>query len=155
MLEERAKIVSIDDGSVWVETVQLSTCGSCRAQKGCGQSLLASLGAKPNYLRVLVPNTSTANFRPNQFVTIGLPENIVVNTSLLLYLVPLCLLLLCSAFAHTFYGNELFTIIMAVVGLCFGSLFIKYFSEKYQHDQRFQPVLLMDEEQVISFDVST
>ena len=84
MLKEQARIVAIDNEAVWVETIQLSTCGSCAAQKGCGQSLLASMEANPNYVRVLLPAGDTNDYQLDQSVTIGLPENIVVNTSLLL-----------------------------------------------------------------------
>lgn len=148
MLKERARIVAIDNEAVWVETIQLSTCGSCSAKKGCGQSLLASLGAKPNYLRVLLPIKDANGYRLDQSVTIGLPENIVVNTSLLLYLLPLCLMLIFSAFAHNYYASELLTIAMAVVGLLLGGIAIRFFSYKYQYDQRFQPIIV-DQEKII------
>jgi sigma-E factor negative regulatory protein RseC len=150
MLKERARIVAIDNGAVWVETIQVSTCGSCSAKKGCGQSLLASLGAKPNYLRVLLPVDDANGYQLNQSITIGLPENIVVNTSLLLYLLPLCLMLIFSAFAHNYYTSELFTIAMAVVGLFLGGMTIRFYSYKYQHDPRFQPVIV-DLEEILIF----
>ena len=150
MLKERARIVAVDNDTVWVETIQLSTCGSCAAKKGCGQSLLASLGAQPNYLRVLLPVGKSNGYQLDQSVTIGLPENIVVNTSLLLYLLPLCLMLIFSAFSHNYYANELLTILMAVAGLCLGGLLIRFYSYKYQFDQRFQPIIV-DQEEIFIF----
>jgi sigma-E factor negative regulatory protein RseC len=157
MLKERARIVAVDNDAVWVETIQLSTCGSCVAKKGCGQSLLASLGAKPNYLRVLLPEGRLNGYQLDQSVTIGLPENIVVNTSLLLYLLPLGLMLFFSALAHHYYANELLTIVMASVGLCFGGIVIRFYSYKYKYDQRFQPTIVevvKVEEQIITFNES-
>lgn len=154
MLKERARIVAVDNDAVWVETIQLSTCGSCAAKKGCGQSLLASLGAEPNYLRVLLPDGKLNGYQLDQTVTIGLPENIVVNTSLLLYLLPLCLMLFFSALAHNYYGSELLTIVMAGVGLCLGGMVIRFYSYKYQYDQRFQPIIVEEEnveEEIITF----
>ena len=44
MLKESGKVVSIEDDGLWVETIQQSTCGSCRAKKGCGQQLLSKIG---------------------------------------------------------------------------------------------------------------
>ena len=145
MLKERAKIVAIEDNAVWVETVQLSTCGSCAAKKGCGQALLASLGAKPNYVRVLLDGNDHARYRLNQFISIGLPENIVVKASLFLYLLPLLLMMLCGGVTHYFASSELLTIFMAVLGLLVGGFFIKLFSDKYQNDQRFQPMIIEEE----------
>lgn len=159
MLKERARIVALDNGAVWVETIQLSTCGSCAAKKGCGQSLLASLGAKPGYLRVLLPDGKFNKFQLDQSVTIGIPENIVVNTSLFLYLLPLCLMLLFSALAHNYYVSELLTIVMASVGFCLGGMVIRFYSYKYEHDQRFQAIIVDDEkteeEQIITFNKGT
>jgi sigma-E factor negative regulatory protein RseC len=150
MLKEQARIVAIDNEAVWVETIQLSTCGSCAAKKGCGQSLLASMEAKPNYLRVLLPAGDANDYQLDQSVTIGLPENIVVNTSLLLYLLPLCLMLATSAFAHSYFASESLTIAMAVVGLSLGGMAIRFYSYKYRYDPRFQPVIV-DREEIIIF----
>ena len=146
MLEERARIVAVDKEVVWVETIQLSTCGSCAAKKGCGQSLLASLGAKPNLLRVVLPAGNSGDYRLDQSVVIGLPENIVIKTSLLLYMLPLCSMLAGSAAAHNYFGNELLTISMALVGLFLGAMVINLYSHKYRGDPRFQPVIVDQEE---------
>jgi sigma-E factor negative regulatory protein RseC len=146
MLKEQARIVAIDNEAIWVETIELSTCGSCSAKKGCGQSLLASMGAKPTYLRVLLPAGDTNDYLLDQSITIGLPENIVVNTSLLLYLLPLCLMLATSGFAHSYFASESLTIAMAVVGLFLGGMGIRFYSYKYQYDSRFQPVIVNREE---------
>jgi sigma-E factor negative regulatory protein RseC len=149
MLKERATIVAIDNEAVWVETIQLSTCGSCVAKKGCGQSLLARFGAKPNYLRVLLSDKKSNQYQINQSVIIGLPENIVVSTSLFLYLLPLCFMLFFSAMSHHYFANELLTILMAVAGLFLGALVIRYYSYKYRFDKRFQPIMLDIDEAII------
>ena len=44
MLNETGKILAKDDQFIWVETIKQSTCSSCAAEKGCGQSLLAKIG---------------------------------------------------------------------------------------------------------------
>ena len=142
MLKESARVVGIDTEAIWVETIQVSTCGTCSAKKGCGQSLLASLSTQPNHLRVLLTMNNANDYQLNQSVTIGLPENIVVNTSLFLYLLPLCFMLGFSALAHNYYANELLTIGMAVVGLLVGGMVIRFYSYKYRDDARFQPVIV-------------
>ncbi len=146
MLKEQARVVAVENNAIWVETIQLSTCGSCVAKKGCGQALLAGLGAKPNYLRVLLDNNHpSSRYRLNQLITIGLPESIVVKASLFLYLLPLILLMLFGAITQYYYNNELLIIFMASLGLFFGGLLIRFFSDKYKDDQRFQPKVVEEE----------
>lgn len=145
MLKEQARVVALERGAIWVETVQLSTCGSCKAKKGCGQALFAGLGAKPNYLRVLLDDNSSSHYKLNQSVTIGLPESIVVRASLFLYLLPLALMMIFAAVAQYLFTSELLTILMAVCGLLGGGLLVRFFSDKYKNDQRFQPKIVEEE----------
>ena len=87
MIEERGHVLSVEDGAVWVETVRRSTCGSCSARAGCGQAMLQKLGsgARQGFVRVL----SDSSHRVGDVVVIGVPENAVVRSSLLVYAVPL------------------------------------------------------------------
>ena len=43
MLTESGRVVAVNDSTVWVETIQQSTCGQCAARKGCGQSMLSKM----------------------------------------------------------------------------------------------------------------
>ncbi|MFT5117660.1 MAG: sigma-E factor negative regulatory protein RseC, partial [Kiritimatiellia bacterium] len=88
MLEEEGRVVSIETDALWVETIQQSTCGRCAAKKGCGQSLLAKIGAKSSQLRVLIDKQDETLYQLEDSVMIGIPENVVVNGSLFVYLLP-------------------------------------------------------------------
>lgn len=155
MLKEQAKIVAVEKEAVWVETIQTSTCGSCVARKGCGQALLSGLGTKPNYVRVLLDqNNLSSHYAVNQFVTIGLPESIVVKTSLFLYLLPLMLMIVFAMVGQYYFVNELFVILMAGFGLFFGGFLIRLLSDKYKNDQRFQPKVI-EEALIIANDSHT
>jgi len=155
MLKEQAKIVAVEKEAIWVETIQLSTCGSCSARKGCGQALLSGLGAKPNYVRVLFDhNHGSSHYVVNQFVTIGLPESIVVKASLFLYLLPLVLMILFAMLGQYYFINELFAILMAGFGLFVGGFLVRFFSDKYKDDERFHPKIIEEEQLTIVNDNS-
>lgn len=143
MLKETGRVVAVDSDALWVETIQKTTCGSCVAQKGCGTGLLAKLGVKPAYLRVLLkPNESSNSYRVNDSVTIGIPDDVVVKGSLFVYLVPVILMIVFSGIAHTTINNELIVIALGVVGLLVGSLLVRWHANVYRNDPRMQPQLI-------------
>jgi len=52
VIEERGRVVGVEPGAVWVETLRQSTCSSCAANAGCGQGVLQRLGAGASRGRV-------------------------------------------------------------------------------------------------------
>ena len=40
MIEQVAHVQAIDQTSVWLDTLRLSTCNSCSMKSGCGQRLM-------------------------------------------------------------------------------------------------------------------
>lgn len=145
VLKETGRIVDIQDDSLWVETIQRSTCGSCVAEKGCGQTLLRKLGVEPSYLRVPLPKNIQRNYSVNDSVVIGIPDDIVVKASLLLYLLPLVLLLVFSGIAHTYYVGDAVSILAGVAGFAIGCLLLRWHSHYYRNDKRHQAFLVEDE----------
>ena len=53
MIFETGTVVSKNQDSLMVETIQQTTCDSCSAQKGCGHTALAKLTGTKNEIRVL------------------------------------------------------------------------------------------------------
>ena len=142
MLKETGRIVAIDDNAVWVEAIQRSTCGSCAARGGCGQSLLASIGVQTSRLRVLLGDKPSSHYRLNQQVVFGVPEGLVVTGSVLVYLLPLAFMLVFGGIAHTYFLQEYFTILSAVAGFLLGSTLVRWYSRRYYNDARYQPVVI-------------
>lgn len=93
VIEETARVASIDGDTVEVVTERRSACGSCAAQKGCGTSLLAAWFPQ-RQLRFRVHNAVGA--RVGDRVVVGLDEAYLQRGALLLYAVPLAGLLLGS-----------------------------------------------------------
>ncbi len=143
MLLEMGKVVAVEPDCLWVETIQKLTCGSCAAQKGCGQSLLAKLGAKSSYLRVLLSEQfAGVNFKQGDQVEIGIPETVVVNGSLVAYGLPLVMFILMAAIGNQVFAHEVYVILLAFAGLVLGGLFVRVAAFFSRNKQQFQPVLV-------------
>ncbi|ODS23014.1 transcriptional regulator [Candidatus Endobugula sertula] len=142
MLKETGRIVAMESDALWVETIQQSTCNSCVAKQGCGQSLLSKVGIKSTYIRVLLFGKDRQDYKVGQLVTIGIPNDVVVKSSLFVYLVPLLLMIAFSGFAHTYIENEFISIGAGLFGLLVGGLLIRYYTYKATNDPRIQPVLI-------------
>jgi sigma-E factor negative regulatory protein RseC len=145
VLKETGRVIAIKEDSLWVETIKRSTCGSCAAEKGCGQTLLQKIGANPTYLRIPFEYDSTRRYHLNDSVTIGIPNDIIVKGSLFLYLLPLTFLLALSGVAHTFSSKDFVSILAGIMGFTIGCLLIRWHSYHYRNDKRHQACLVEDD----------
>jgi len=142
MITETGRVVAVEDDGLWVETIQRSTCNSCAAEKGCGQSLVAKWGGHTSYLRVLLDGRSPEGFHVNDEVKIGIQEDVVVKGSLFVYLVPLLLLVLGAWLGQNWLFSEGAAIGGALLGLLAGAGLVKWHAKATRNDRRLQPVLL-------------
>jgi sigma-E factor negative regulatory protein RseC len=146
MILEAGRIVAVEPDVLWVETIQRSTCNTCRAEQGCGQSMMAKLSGHTSYLRVLLQGRDSSDYQLGDEVQIGVPEAVVANGSLFVYLLPLLSMLLFSGFAHWQLGQEPLTIFAALVGLVAGGLVVRWRAYQTRNDSHLQPVLVDDRE---------
>lgn len=144
MFLETGRIVAVEPDGLWVETIQRSTCKSCRAEQGCGQSMMAKLSGHTSYLRVLLQGRDATRYHLGEEIQIGVPEDVVANGSLFAYLVPLLAMLLCSGLAHWQFAHEGTTILAAFAGLVSGGLVVRWRAHQTRDDSRLQPVLIDD-----------
>jgi sigma-E factor negative regulatory protein RseC len=142
MLIESGQVMALEEDCLWVETVQRSTCNSCSAQKGCGQSLLAKWAGRPQYLRVLLSGRSSTDFEVGNSVEIGIPEGVVALGAVFVYLLPLLMMVLGVAAGHLLFISELASVLGALFGVLLGGLLVRYHARCYRNDVRFQAVLL-------------
>ncbi|MEX1033333.1 MAG: SoxR reducing system RseC family protein [Cellvibrionaceae bacterium] len=142
MLTETGRIMAVDKDHLWVETINRSTCGSCVAEKGCGQSLLARWAAKSAYMKVLLDGRDPRAFNINDTVSIGIPEDVVVKSSLIIYCLPILLLLVGGAIGQYTVGSENASILAALTGLLVGGLLVKLYSWSAGRNRRLQPVIV-------------
>ena len=143
MLREQGRVVAVESGAVWVETIQKSVCGGCAAKSGCGQRLLASLGVQPNYLKVLLANDGVPNrYNVGDVITIGIPEQAVVKASLLAYLLPLIVFVFFTAGAHVLFNSDPLSIIVGTVGLLAGGVLVRLYTLRQRNNRDLQPKIV-------------
>lgn len=148
MIIETGKVVSVEPEGLWVETISRSVCGTCKAEKGCGQSLMAKWSGHTSYIWVLLEGRNPDNYQPGDSIQIGIPEDIIAKGSMIVYLVPLMVMLLVTVFAHRQFANEVVTVISAIAGLLLGGAIIRWHAWKTRFDPRLQPVLVDDREKI-------
>lgn len=142
MLIETGRIVAIESENLWVETIQRSACGSCQAQKGCGHSMLAKWGVTASRLRVSLDGRNPAIFKLGEQIKIGVPESVIANGSLFVYLVPLLMMLAITFIAHQQSLGDGLSALSALGGLILGAFIVRWRSRHLRFDGRLQPILI-------------
>lgn len=151
MIEETAIVVDINDDGVWVETQRKSACSSCSVNKGCGTSALSKVvGNRSNRVRVISP----VDVSIGESVVIGIKESALVRGSFAVYMIPLILMfwlaLLGEWLAQQYLWSEgLTSMLGGLLGLVLGFLWLKRYSRKIRNDDRFQPVILHKQNEVV------
>ena len=145
MILETGRIVAIEPQGLWVETIQLSACGSCQAQKGCGHSALAKFGASASRLWVLLDGRDDKHFKVGDEVKIGVPEEVIAGGSLFVYMLPLLAMIVATLLAHNANLSDGVTAICAFIGLFLGAVIVRWCSHLIRFDSRLQPVLVDDQ----------
>jgi len=142
MLEAEGVIVKIGQEGVFVETSRASACGSCSSKEGCGTSTLSQLlGSKASTFKVLNPIGAALGER----VVIGMEEEALLKSSLLMYLVPLAFLLVGAIFGGWLAPvrwQDAYAVGGVFVGLFLGFVAMKLISASAGKNSQFQPVIL-------------
>lgn len=140
MIEEQGRVVAVEPGAVWVETVRKSTCSSCSVKAGCGQGLLDQLGVngRRGYVRAL----SNLQLAVGDAVIIGVREDLLVRGSLLVYLLPLLGLFAAAVLVEQVGLSEPWVILSAFFGFLLACYAVRWRSRVTAGDAALQPVVL-------------
>ena len=145
MLTETARVVAVENNCLWVETVRQSVCGSCAANQGCGHGLLNRIGdGRRSYLRLSSQDFPAGEFGVDDQVSIAIPEELLLRSSFMVYLVPiLCTLLLAAALPALIAGpNDLVAVAGAGLGFGLGVALVRLHAWVHRYDPAMQPQLL-------------
>lgn len=145
MLLETAHVVAVEFDSVWVETIRQSSCGTCAAQKGCGHSLLSRISAgRRNYIEVFSGALEASCCAVDDHVHISIPEKVILQGSMVVYMLPLICMLVGAALVTTIsQGNQdLLAIIGAVCGFLLGVVLVRWHAWYSRSDKSMQPRLV-------------
>ena len=145
MILETGRVVAVEPQGLWVETIQRSACGSCQAQKGCGHTALAKLGASASCLWVLLDGRDSNQYRVGREVKIGVPEDLIVKGAMFVYMVPLITMMTATFIAHCNLLTDGLTAFCALLGLLAGAAIVRVGTYLIRFDNRLQPVLIDEE----------
>ncbi len=142
MLRESGRVVAIEPGAVWVETIRSSACGRCAARAGCGHGALAgALGVGRGLIRVRESvQLAAGDCELNDTVEIELPESAVISASAMVYGLPLATAA-ASALLMTPLG-ELAAVGGFFAGLALGFGGVRWLTANAGRDQGFEPQLV-------------
>ncbi len=142
MITETGRIVAIENDGLWVQTIRQSACAQCSAQKGCGQAVLARMGREPGYIKVGLQDYQASDFQLDEFVQIGIGEDVLVKSTLLIYIIPLLTLMLGIFSGSQIVQAEWAAVLGGVLGLGLGSLIAQVILSRNNGNARLQPILL-------------
>jgi len=145
MLTESARVVAVEPGWLWVETVRRSTCGSCAAARGCGHGMLNKLGdSTRNYLKVSTDAFNQRIFKVDDEVTIAIPERLLLDSAAMVYGVPLLFTLAGAAVAAgvASEASDLRAVLGAACGFLAGLGLVRLHAWYRRGDQDLHPRLL-------------
>jgi len=148
MLKESGIVIEVFDQFAIVQTERTSYCGQCTANKGCGTASLSSvLGQK--YTRIKVINHGFV--KVGDKVVIGLEEQALLKSSVVLYLLPL-LSLFVFALGYEMLVTigewphyEPLTILAGILGLFIGLNLAKRIIRQFSKETKLKPVMLQME----------
>jgi len=145
MLTETGRVVAVEAGWLWVETIRQSTCGSCSAAKGCGHGLMNQAGdGRRSYLKVSSAAFPHDRFAVDDEVRIAIPEHVMLGGSFMVYMVPLLSTLVLAGgwAALTPAATDLGTLCAAVLGFGSGVGLVRLHAWWRRNDPDLNPQLL-------------
>ena len=140
MIEEKGRVIDVNDQEAWVLTVQNSACQSCSARAGCGQRVLSKItGGRARQVRV----ANTCNLAIGDEVAIGVEENALVRASFLVYLLPLITMIIAAGLGQSLLASdERIIMLLAGLGLVLGLVIVKILSLRLACNSNYHPQLL-------------
>lgn len=140
MLTEIAVVLAYEQGIAQVKCQSQTACGSCVAKSACGTAALSELtgerGEHIFQIETIMPLTV------GQQVEIGLSEQAMLSSAILLYFVPLCSLLLSVIGGGYLFSQELQTALFAFFCTALSFLIVRKISQKWQKNHHYRPILL-------------
>ncbi len=147
MLEESGIVVEVNDQVAVIQTQRMATCGHCVSKQQCGHG---SFDFQPGQLchTLKVAQTHHPTLKVGDRVVLGLEEQALLNSSIVLYLVPL-LCLFAGAIGYEILAmtislphSELISVLSGVLGFSLGLIGVNRLTAKMSAQRSYQPVIL-------------
>ena len=142
MLIEKGNIVAVAPDHLNVEVIQQTTCGSCAAQKGCGQGVLSKYLSGSQIIRINLKHRPGTDFQVGDQVELGIDEFAMLRAAFLVYLSPLFFMLIAAYLGALI--SEAMSVIFALSGLALGGGYVRWKSSKKVDDPGYTPIIVDD-----------
>jgi len=140
---ESGRVVAIESESIWVETVQQSTCQACSQKSSCGTYTLSKWSpGKRNQVRVPLGDFSDQDVQLGDYVQIKINDGVVLKSALIVYMLPLVAMMLGAVLLHQWCRSELAAVLGAFVGLGLGFVIVRWHAMVNKHNPELQPLLV-------------
>ncbi|MBU1435947.1 MAG: SoxR reducing system RseC family protein [Gammaproteobacteria bacterium] len=116
MVEEIATVVQVEAAGVWLQTKVVSSCQACSANDSCTSGVVAKAMTRRDYRFFLPQTTSESELLVGQQVRIGIHEDVLVKSALLVYLLPLLSFISALALAFSAGWSEGGQLLLAIGG---------------------------------------
>ena len=143
MIQTRAIVISVEGSHALVESTQGGGCGNCNTENGCGSGKLSQLfGSKPRRFKV----RNDGNALVGALVEVNLSEGVLLQSALLMYILPLVLLLsgamLGAHSSSSAADSDAYSALGGFAGLVLGLLMVKGLSLRHRMFSSAQAVIL-------------
>jgi sigma-E factor negative regulatory protein RseC len=147
MIEERAVILSLESNAnapntpniAILEIERKTACGLCGQTRGCGNSIWGKLFA---HRSTAFKASNRINATVGQSVIVGINEQALLWSALLLYILPLVSMMIASILAMQVIDSNGVGMLAALLGLVVGLLWVKGFTTSNQYFVMQQPIIL-------------
>lgn len=128
MLEMRAIVTGVHGEDASVHPLGTGGCGHCDSEGGCGSGTLSKLFCSNKTRQFVVRNEARA--RVGDEVNVSIPDGVLLNGAMKMYVLPLLLMLAGGAVGVFFSGavasQDAFAVAGALVGLMLGFLAARF-----------------------------
>jgi len=144
MIEEKARVIAVENNKLLLEAETSSACNACAARQGCGTSVLSKwVGRK--LTRFQAPNT--VNARVGDEVVVGLAEEAMLKGSVFVYLLPLLAMIGFALLADGLISadtasRDLLVLVFAVAGFVLMLFFSRWFLSTNSNRTKLTPVVI-------------
>ena len=146
MLEEHAIILSIstsrhqaNETTATLEIERKTACGLCGKTRGCGNSIWGKLFAHQS---TAFKALNRINAKVGDSVIVGINEQALLKSAMLLYIVPLVTLFIGAILMQQIFETNGYAMLGALLGLVSGLLWVKGHTMYSSYFKLQQPVIL-------------
>ncbi|UTM57804.1 SoxR reducing system RseC family protein [Photobacterium sp. CCB-ST2H9] len=147
MMHSLATVVAVARNQITVSCQQQTSCGSCASQNSCGTGVISKVLPGRQHQLTLSTRNIDEPIEVGQLVEIGLSERSVLQSALLVYVLPLVCMLLGTLLGQWWFvelagGGEGGVIACALLGGALGLLLARRRASGLSSQGEYQPSLI-------------